>query len=150
MVYFVNKNYVGWVQQHVIGRIYIELKIKGICNRSRIRNSINDQSFCLYCTTFFVSKLCLTNYKIYRYFYGLVNSNGLKIKMFVYPNFKIIQQKKDLKATLQDVNIEQFLRIDYTWLAFNHEQHDHVISHARIRIIVRIFMEDTIHVTEAL
>lgn len=109
------------MQQHVSRQIYIELKIEVTRNCSRIVDSIIDQWFCHYCISLFFSKLHLTNYWVHRCSYGLVNGDGSRIQLYVYPNLKTTQQGKNRKVTLQRMDIEQSLHDCYVWSAINHE-----------------------------
>lgn len=49
VTYDVNKDSVGWVEQHIRRHVYIELKLKCTCNRSRNVHKVWDDWLCLYC-----------------------------------------------------------------------------------------------------
>ena len=100
VVYYVNMDSAGWVEQHVRRHVYIELKLE--CTRNRIQNvhKARDDWLCLYCRGSFPSKLRLTNHRVGGCPCGPVNSNGAKWGLLVYPNLKTTKQGKDLKLAL--------------------------------------------------
>ena len=57
VIYNVNRDYHGWVEQHVRRRVYIELKLECTCNRLRDIHKARDNWMCSYCKGYFLSKL---------------------------------------------------------------------------------------------
>ena len=57
VVYYVNRDFAGWVQQRVRRRVYLELKLECTRNRSRDVQKSRDDWLCLYCRGQFPSKL---------------------------------------------------------------------------------------------
>ena len=63
VVYYVNMDSAGWVEQHVRRHVYLELKLE--CTRNRMRNEhrARDDWVCLYCRNTIPSKLRLTDHR---------------------------------------------------------------------------------------
>ena len=101
VVYYVNRDSAGWVEQHVRRHVYIELKLE--CTRNRVRNEhrARDDWVCVYCRGSFPSKLRLTDHRCGGCPCGPVNSRGLRLQLPVYPNLKTAKQGKDLKLALE-------------------------------------------------
>ena len=59
VVYYVNRDSAGWVEQYVRRRVYIELKLESTRNRTRNTHKARDDWLCLYCRGSFPSKLRL-------------------------------------------------------------------------------------------
>ena len=85
VTYYVNKDSVGWVEQHVRRRLYIKLKLECIHNRSRNVHKARDDWLCLYCRGSFPSKLQLTNHRVGGCPCGPLDSSGSKWELHVYP-----------------------------------------------------------------
>jgi hypothetical protein len=100
VVYYVNRDSAGWVEQHVRRHVYIELKLA--CTRNRTRNEYRakDDWVCVYCRGSFPSKLRLTDHRCGGCPCGPVNGRGLKWQLPMYPNLKTAKQEKDLKLAL--------------------------------------------------
>ena len=101
VVYYVNRDHSGWVEQRVRRRVYIELKLECTRNRKRDLQKARDDWLCLYCGGSFPSKLRLTDHRVVGCPRGPVDANGEKFQLPVYPNLKTTKQGKDLKLALQ-------------------------------------------------
>lgn len=101
VVYYVNRDSAGWVEQHVRQRVYIELKLECTRNRTRNGDKARDDWMCLYCRGSFPRKLRLTDHRVGGCPCGPVKSSGAKWELPVYPNLKTAKQGKDLKLALQ-------------------------------------------------
>ena len=121
VVYYVNRDSAGWVEQHVRRHVYIELKLE--CTRNRVRNEhrARDDWVCLYCRGSFPSKLRLTDHRCGGCPHGPVNSRGLKWQLPVYPNLKTTKQGKDLKMALQRGDVWENLQDEEVWFTLNPE-----------------------------
>ena len=121
VVYYVNRDSAGWVEQHVRRHVYLELKVE--CTRNRIRNEhrARDDWVCLYCRCSFPSKLRLTDHRCGGCPCGPVNSRGLKWQLPVYPNLKTAKQGKDLKLALQRGDVWENLQDEEVWFGLNPE-----------------------------
>ena len=146
VVYFVNRDFAGWVQQRVRRRVYIELKLECTRNRSRDVQKARDDWLCLYCKGSFPSKLRLTDHRVVGCPCGPVDKRGAKWELPVYPNLKNAKQGKDLKEALRqgDGSVWLSLRDNSIWLQLNPELRDPAIPPAGAKIQFREFMEPTL------
>jgi hypothetical protein len=101
VVYYVNIDFSGWVEQRVKRRVYIELKLECTRNRKRDVQKARDDWLCVYCTQSFTSKLRLTDHRVVGCPCGPVDSACSRWELPVYPNLKTAKQGKDLKLALQ-------------------------------------------------
>jgi hypothetical protein len=145
MTYYVNRAFAGWVEQHVKRRVYIELKLECIRNRSRDAGKAMDVWLCVYCRGYFPNKLRLTDHRIASCACGLVDSNRSKWNLPVYPNLKTAKQGKDLKKILQrgDGELWHNLHDDAMWLDLNPELRDVIFLPPGARVHEHHFMEYT-------
>ena len=88
VIYYVNRDSAGWVEQHVWRRVYIELKLECIRNRSRDVGKARNDWLCLYCRGSFPSKLRLTDHRVAGCACRPLDSNGSRWELPVYPNLK--------------------------------------------------------------
>ena len=146
VVYYVNRDFAGWVQQRVRRRVYLELKLECTRNRSRDVQKSRDDWLCLYCRGQFPSKLRLTDHRVVGCPCGPVDSNGVKWDLPVYPNLKNAKQGKDLKEALRqgDGSVWQSLRDNSVWLQLNPELRDPAFPPAGEKMQLREFMEPTL------
>lgn len=121
VVYYVNRDSAGWVEQHVRCHVYIELKLE--CTRNRVRNEhrARDDWVCVYCRGSFPSKLRLTDHRCGGCPCGPVNSRGLRLQLPVYPNLNTAIQGKDLKLVLQRGDVWENLQVKEVWFTLNPE-----------------------------
>ena len=146
VLYYVNRDFPGWVQQRVRRRVYIELKLECTRNRVRDHHKARDSWLCLYCRGSFPSKLRLTDHRVVGCPSGPVDSRGAKWELPVYPNLKNAKQGKDLKEVLRqgDGSVWQSLRDNDIWLQLNPELRDPVSPPPGAKVQVREFMEPTL------
>jgi hypothetical protein len=146
VVYYVNRDFNGWVQQRVRRRVYIELKLECTRNRSRDVQKARDDWICLYCRGTFPSKLRLTDHRVVGCPCGPVDARGAKWELPVYPNLKNAKQGKDLKEALRqgDGSVWESLRDNTVWLQLNPECRDPVVPPAGAKLQIRTFMEPTL------
>jgi hypothetical protein len=146
VIYYVNRDTSGWVQQHVRRRVYIELKLECTRNRTRNHNKARDDWLCVYCKGSFLSKLRLTDHRLGGCAHGPVNSNGVKWDLPVYPNLKTAKQGKDLKHSLQrgEGEVWDNLSDEDVWYELNPELRDITTPPAGARVVERRFMEATL------
>ena len=85
VVYYVNRDFSGWVEQRVKRRVYIELKLELTRSRKRDVTKARDDWVCLYCGGSFLSKLRLTDHRVVGCPCGPVDSRGSKWELPVYP-----------------------------------------------------------------
>ena len=85
VVYYVNMDFSGWVEQRVKRRVYIELKLELTRSRKRDVTKARDDWVCLYCGGSFLSKLRLTDHRVVGCPCGPVDSRGSKWELPVYP-----------------------------------------------------------------
>ena len=151
VTYYVNRDSVGWVEQHVRRRVYIELKLECTRNRSRDVEKARDVWLCVYCRGYFSSKLRFTDHCVAGCACGPVDSNGLKWELPVYPNLKTAKQGKDLKEILQrgDGELWDNLHNDAMWLNLNPELKDVIFPPPGARVHKRHFMEHTFKLVKA-
>ena len=151
MIYYVNRDSAGWVEQHVRRRVYIKLKLECTRNRSRDVGKARDDWLCLYCRGSFPSKLRLTDHRVAGCACGPLDSNGSRWELPVYPNLKTAKQGKDLKVTLQRGNGEVWdnLHDNAVWLDLNPELKDIVYPPLGARVQERQFMEPTLETLKA-
>jgi hypothetical protein len=97
VIYYVNMDYAGWVEQLVRRRVYVELKLERIRNRSWDVYKAMDDWLCLYYRGYFSNKLQLTYHHVGGCPCGPVDLNDSRWKFHVYPNLKTTKQGKDLK-----------------------------------------------------
>ena len=100
VIYYVNRDSVGWIEQHMRRRVYIELKLECTRNCSWDVENARDDWLFLYCRGSFPSKLRLTDHCVAGCAYGPVESNGSRWELHVYPNLKTAKQDKDMKVIL--------------------------------------------------
>jgi hypothetical protein len=62
VVYYMNRDFAGWVEQRVRRRVYSKLKLECTRNRSQDVQKTWEVWLCLYYKAFFPSKLRLTDY----------------------------------------------------------------------------------------
>ena len=146
VVYYVNRDSAGWVEQRVRRRVYIELKLECTRNRSRDNQKARDDWLCVYCKSAFPSKLRLTDHRVVGCPCGLVDESGLKLALPVYPNLKTAKQGKDLKLALQcgDGAVWQSLHDNSVWLELNPELRDVTYPPYGARVHKRSFWEPTV------
>lgn len=146
VIYYVNRDWSGWVEQRVTRRVYIELKLECTRNRSRDHHKARDDWICLYCRGSFRSKLRLTDHRVVGCPCGPVDSRGSKWELPVYPNLKNAKQGKDLKLALQrgDGSVWDSLQDNSIWLELNPELRDPTFPPAGAKVQVRSFMEPTL------
>jgi hypothetical protein len=146
VVYYVNRDSAGWVEQHVRRRVYIELKLECTRNRTRIGDKSRDDWMCVYCKGAFPSKLRLTDHRVGGCPCGPVNSTREKWELPVYPNLKTAKQGKDLKLALQrgDGELWDNLHDEQVWLDLNPELKEVTPPPPGARVQVRSFMEGTL------
>jgi hypothetical protein len=94
VIYYINIDSAGWVEQHVRRHVYIELKLDCTRNRSR------DDWLCLYCAEIFSSKLRLTDHRVGGCPRGHIVSKGSRWGLHIYLNLKTAKQGKDLKILI--------------------------------------------------
>ena len=118
VVYYVNRDSAGWVEQRVRRRVYIELKLECTRNRSKDTQKAKDDWLCVYCKGSFPIKLRLTDHRVFGCPKGPVDETGKKFELPVYPNLKIAKQGKDLKLALQrgDGSVWESLQDNSIWL----------------------------------
>ena len=146
VVYYVNRDSAGWVEQRVRRRVYIELKLECTRNRSRDNQKARDDWLCVYCRASFPSKLRLTDHRVVGCPCGPVDSTGSKWELPVYPNLKTAKQGKDLKLALQrgDGSVWHSLHNNEIWLDLNPELRDVTYPPHGARVQVRRFLEPTL------
>jgi hypothetical protein len=146
VVYYVNRDSAGWVEQHVRRHVYIELKLECTRNRTRHGEKSRDDWMCLYCRGSFPSKLRLTDHRVGGCPCGPVNSSGERWELPVYPNLKTAKQGKDLKLALQrgDGELWDNLHEDAVWLELNPELKEVILPPITARVQVQSFMEATL------
>ena len=151
VVYYVNRDFVGWVEQHVRRHVYIELKLECTRNRTQNVHKARDDWLCLYCRGSFPSKLRLTDHRVWGCPCGLVNSIGLKWEFLVYPNSKTTKLGKDPKLALQrgDFFVWDNLHDNEVWLDLNPELKDVTSLLPEARVQERWFMEATMETSVA-
>ena len=151
VVYFVNRDFAGWVQQRVRRRVYIELKLESTRNRSRDVQKARDDWLCLYCRGSFPSKLRLTDHRVVGCPCGPVDKRGAKWELPVYPNLKNAKQGKDLKEALRqgDGSVWESLRDNSIWLQLNPELWDPAVPPPGAKVQLREFMEPTLDMLQA-
>lgn len=151
VIYYVNRDSAGWVEQHVRRRVYIELKMECTRNRTRNVHKARDDWLCVYCRGSFLSKLRLTDHRVGGCAHGPVNSNGLKWDLPVYPNLKTAKQGKDLKHSLQSGQGEFWdkLRDETVWLELNPELRDVTTPPPGAKVVERWFMVSTLETLKA-
>ena len=151
VVYYVNRDFAGWVEQRVRRRVYIELKLECTRNRSRDVHKARDDWICLYCKASFPSKLRLTDHRVVGCPCGPVDSSGAKWELPVYPNLKTAKQGKDLKLALQrcDGSIWDNVHDNSIWLELNPELREPTLPPAGARVQVRLFFEPTLEMLAA-
>ena len=134
--YYINRDFAGWVEQHVRRRVYIKLKLECTRNRSWDVGKARDDWLYLYCKRSFPSKLWLTDHRVACCACGPVDSNGSRWELPVYPNLKTVKQGKDTKVTLQRANGEVWdnLHDNAVWLDLNPELKDVVYYPPRARM----------------
>jgi hypothetical protein len=89
VTYYVNKDYVGWVEQQVRRHVYIEMKLECNCNRSQNIHNNRDDWLCLYYKGSSPCKLWLTNHHVGGCPCGRLDSSDLRWELLVYPNLKM-------------------------------------------------------------
>lgn len=146
VVYYVNRDHSGWVEQRVTRRVYIELKLECTRNRKRDVHKARDDWLCLYCGGSFPSKLRLTDHRVVGCPSGPVDSKGKKFELPVYPNLKTAKQGKDLKLALQrgSGDLWDTLQHNGIWLELNPELQDPTFPPPGARVQVRRFLEPTL------
>ena len=151
VVYYVNRDSQGWVEQYVRRHVYIELKLECTRNRSRHADKAMDDWMCLYCRGAFPSKLRLTDHRVGGCLCGPVTSTGAKWELPVYPNLKTAKQGKDLKLALQRADGELWnnLHDAEVWLDLNPELRDVTLPPLGAKVQVRLFMEATLETLTA-
>lgn len=149
VVYYVNRDSAGWVEQHVRRHVYLELKLE--CYRHRIRNEhrARDDWVCLYCRGTFLSKLRLTDHRCVGCPCGPVNSRGVKWQLPVYPNLKTAKQGKDLKLALERGDVWENLQDEDVWYSLNPELLDVAKPPPGAKVQTRSFMEATLKTLKA-
>ena len=151
VVYYVNRDFSGWVEQRVTRRVYIELKLECTRNRKRDNQKARDDWLCLYCGGSFPSKLRLTDHRVVGCPCGPVDSRGQKWQLPVYPNLKTAKQGKDLKLALErgSGDLWDTLQHNPVWMELNPELRDPSFPPAGAKVEVRRFMEPTLDVLTA-
>ena len=146
VVYYVNRDSAGWVEQRVRRRVYIELKLECTRNRSRDVQKARDDWLCVYCKQSFPSKLRLTDHRVVGCPRGPVDGTGAKWDLPVYPNLKNAKQGKDLKLALQrgDGSVWESLQHDSIWVDLNPELRDVTYPPPGAKLQVRHFMVPTL------
>jgi hypothetical protein len=146
VVYYVNKDFAGWVEQRVRRRVYIELKLECTRNRQRDNQKARDDWICLYCKSSFTSKLRLTDHRMVGCPCGPVDSSGVKWDLPMYPNLKTAKQGKDLKLALQrgEGSIWDNLLDNGIWLDLNPELREPILPPAGAKVQERMFMEPSL------
>ena len=147
VVYYVNRDFWGWVEQRVRRRVYIELKLECYGNRKRDVQKARDDWLCLYCRGSFTSKLRLTDHRVVGCPCGPLNATGTRLELPVYPNLKTAKQGKDLKAALErgDGSLWECLHDNSIWLELNPELQDPTFPPPGAKVQVRCFMEPTLN-----
>lgn len=151
VVYYVNRDFCGWVEQRVRRRVYIELKLECTRNRRRDVQKARDDWVCLYCGASFPSKLRLTDHRVVGCPCGPVDSTGSKWELPVYPNLKTAKQGKDLKLALQRGSGDLWDSLGHPsiWSDLNPELRDPAFPPAGAKVQVRRFMEPSLDVLTA-
>ena len=151
VVYYVNRDFSGWVEQRVTRRVYIELKLECTRNRKRDGHKARDDWLCVYCRHSFTSKLRLTDHRVVGCPCGPLDSAGARWELPVYPNLKTAKQGKDLKLALQrgEGNVWDTLHDNAIWIELNPELEDPILPPAGARVQVRRFMEPTLERLQA-
>ena len=146
VIYYVNRDSAGWVEQRVRRRVYIELKLECTRNRSRDNQKARDDWLCVYCRASFPSKLRLTDHRVVGCPCGPVSETGSKLELPVYPNLKTAKQGKDLKLALQrgDGSVWHSLHDNSVWLELNPELRDVTYPPFGARVQERRFLEPTV------
>ena len=146
VIYYVNRDSAGWVEQHVRRRVYIELKLECTRNRTRNGHRARDDWLCVYCRGSFLSKLRLTDHRVGGCPCGPVNSHRVKWELPVYPNLKTAKQGKDLKLVLQrgEGSVWDNLQDETVWFDLNPELTDVTTPPLGARVQKRWFMEPTL------
>ena len=146
VIYYVNRDSAGWVEQRVRRRVYIELKLECTRNRSRDVQKARDDWLCVYCKASFPSKLRLTDHRVVGCPRGPVDGTGSKWDLPVYPNLKNAKQGKDLKLALQrgDGSVWESLQHDSIWIDLNPELRDVTYPPPGAKLQVRHFMVPTL------
>ena len=146
VVYYVNRDSAGWVEQRVRRRVYIELKLECTRNRSRDNQKARDDWLCVYCRASFPSKLRLTDHRVVGCPCGPVDESGSKLQLPVYPNLKTAKQGKDLKLALQrgDGAVWHSLHNNSVWLELNPELRDVTYPPFGAKVQERRFLGPTV------
>jgi hypothetical protein len=100
VIYYINMDSAGWVEQHIRRHVYIELKLDCTRNRSREVHKAMDDWLCLYCAQTFSSKLRLTDHRVGGCSRGHVDSKGSRWGLHIYLNLKTAKQGKDLTVLI--------------------------------------------------
>ena len=151
VIYYVNRDFAGWVEQHVRRRVYIELKLECTRNRARDVHKARDDWLCLYCRGYYPSKLRLTDHRVRGCPCGPVDSSGSRCELPVYPNLKTTEQGKVFKLILQrgDGFVWNKLHDMSVWLDLNPELKDVIYPPPGAKVQERRFMEPTLETLTA-
>ena len=151
VIYYVNRDFAGWVEQHVRRRVYIELKLECTRNRARDVHKARDDWLCLYCRGYYPSKLRLTDHRVRGCPCGPVDSSGSRCELPVYPNLKTVEQGKVFKLILQrgDGFVWNKLHDMSVWLDLNPELKDVIYPPPGAKVQERRFMEPTLETLTA-
>ena len=145
VTYFVNRDSQGWVVQTVRRHVYIELKLECIHCIFQDGQKARDDWLCVYCKSFFPSKLRLTDHRVGGCPCGPMDPTGRKLELPVYPNLKTVKHGKDLQVALQRGERGLWdVQDDSMWLELNPELRDVTYPPTGARVHSRRFMEPTI------
>jgi len=108
ITYYINRKKGGWVQQTMLIRVYIEMKMEVTTSCVRDEKKKHDAFVCVYCKRNFSSKLRINDndHEIQGCPNGPLDVNGIKIPLLVYSNLQYAQQFKDFKNKLGGITYD--------------------------------------------
>jgi hypothetical protein len=106
ITYYINRKEGGWVQQTMLLKVYIEMKMLVITSCAQDEEEKHDAFVCVYCKLKFSSKLRINDHQIQGCPNAPLDANGVKISLLVYSNLQHAQKFKDFKNKLGGITYD--------------------------------------------
>jgi hypothetical protein len=106
ITYYINRKEGGWVQQTMLIRVYIEMKVEVTTCHVQDEEKKHDAFVCVYCKRKFSNELHINDHQIQGCPNGPLDANGVKISLLVYSNLQHAQQSKDFKNKLGGITYD--------------------------------------------
>lgn len=101
ITYYINQKERGWVQQTMLIRVYIEMKMEVTTCRGWDEEKKHDAFVCVYCKWKFSSKLHINDHQIQGCPNGPLDANGVKISLLSTRTYNMHNNSRTSRINLE-------------------------------------------------